>query len=240
MEGRKRFGLTVYQPDKVYQGFTLFSPLEGTSTYLIDMRGNVVHRWQMPYRPGEYAELLSNGNLLFGGRTGKGTVNIGGRGGIVMEVDWEGHTVWEYAEDSLHHDFCRMENGNTMVLGWELVPPDVAKSIKGGKPGTEDERGIWCDYFREVDKDGQTVWEWHAYEHLDLQSDAMCPLHRRDEWTHRQHLRGPARRQHPYQLPVVRYRGVGRQRHRPVYLEVGQRQSWDTNTTPLFWTTATF
>ena len=184
MEGRKRFGLTVYQPDKVYQGFTLFSPLEGTSTYLIDMRGNVVHRWQMPYRPGEYAELLSNGNLLFGGRTGKGTVNIGGRGGIVMEVDWEGHTVWEYAEDSLHHDFCRMENGNTMVLGWELVPPDVAKSIKGGKPGTEDERGIWCDYFREVDKDGQTVWEWHAYEHLDLQSDAMCPLHRRDEWTH--------------------------------------------------------
>ena len=63
-----------------------------------------------------------------------------------------------------------------MVLGWELVPLDVAKHIKGGKPGTEPARGIWCDYFREVTANGKTVWEWHAYEHLDTETDVLCPL----------------------------------------------------------------
>ena len=179
-----RLGLTVYNPAKAYHGYTLLAPMEGTNVYLIDMRGHIVHHWQMPYRPGDYGYLLENGHLLVGGRTDRGPVNIGGKSGIVMELDWEGHVLWEYVEDTLHHDFCRMANGHTMVLGWERVPPDVAKHIKGGKPGTEPAPGIWCDYFREVTPDGKTVWEWHAYEHLDTETDVICPLHRRDEWTH--------------------------------------------------------
>ena len=180
----RQLGLTRYQPEKCYPGYTLFAPMEGTSVYLIDMRGNIVHRWQMPYRPGDYGYLLENGNLLVSGRTNKGPVTFGGRNGIIMELDWEGNVVWEYVEDALHHDHCRMENGNTMVLGWELVPPDLAKQVKGGKPDSEHESGIWSDYFREVSPEGNSVWEWHAYEHLDLETDTLCPLHRRDEWTH--------------------------------------------------------
>jgi hypothetical protein len=180
----RQLGLTLYKPDKAYRGYTLFAPMEETNVYLIDMRGSIVHRWQLPYRPGDYGYLLENGHLLVGGRTGRSPVNIGGRSGVVMELDWEGQTVWEYVEETLHHDFCRMANGHTMVLGWELVPPEVARHIKGGKPGTEGARGIWCDYFREVTPEGKTVWEWHAYEHLDPETDVLCPLHRRDEWTH--------------------------------------------------------
>ena len=180
----RQLGLISYKPEMAYPGYTLFAPMEGTAVYLIDMRGNVVHRWQLPYRPGEYGYLLDNGNLLVGGRTGKGTVNIGGRGGVVMEIDWEGNTVWEYEEDTLHHDHCRMDNGNTMVLGWERVPPELSRTVKGGIPGTEEEEGMWSDYFREVDPQGRTVWEWHAYQHLDPDLDALCPIHRRDEWTH--------------------------------------------------------
>ena len=41
----RRTGLTLYQPEKAYHGYTLFSPMEGTDTYLLDMRGNIVHRW---------------------------------------------------------------------------------------------------------------------------------------------------------------------------------------------------
>ena len=180
----RQLGLTSYKPEMAFPGYTLFAPMEGTAVYLIDMRGNVVHRWQLPYRPGEYGYLLDNGNLLFGGRTGKGPVNIGGRGGIVMEVDWEGNSVWEYEEDTLHHDHCRLDNGNTMVLGWERVPPELSRKVKGGISGTEEEEGMWSDYFREVDPQGKTVWEWHAYQHLDPDLDAICPIHRRDEWTH--------------------------------------------------------
>ena len=180
----KQLGLTIYKPDRAYHGYTLFAPLRDTDIYLIDMRGVVVHRWRIPYRPGDYGYLLDNGHILFGGHKGETPVDFGGRSGIVMEADWEGNIVWEYEDNSLHHDFSRMENGNTMLLGWEPVPPDVAKAIKGGVPGTEHERGIWCDYFREVTPGGETVWEWHAYQHLDTETDILCPLHTRQEWTH--------------------------------------------------------
>ena len=51
--------------------------------------------------------------------------------------------LWEYAEDGVHHDFCRMPNGHTMVLGWEPIPAELAKRVKGGTLGTEpaDTRG---------------------------------------------------------------------------------------------------
>ena len=180
----KQLGLTVYKPERAYPGYTLFVPLSGTDVNLIDMQGNVVHRWRMPYKPGDYGYLLENGHLLFGGHTGGNPVSFGGIGGTVMEVDWEGNVVWEYVDDTLHHDFFRMDNGNTMVLGWESVPPDMVARIKGGKPGTEHGQGIWCDYFREVTPEGRAVWEWHAYEHLDTETDLICPLHTREEWTH--------------------------------------------------------
>ena len=131
----KQLGLTLYNPEMAFPGYTLFAPLEGTNAYLLDMRGNIVHRWQLPYRPGDYGYLLENGNLLVGCHTGRSPVPFGGKGGIVMEMTWEGETLWEYVDDMLHHDFCRMPNGNTMVLGWELVPPDLAKRIKGGTRG---------------------------------------------------------------------------------------------------------
>ena len=177
-------GLTTYQPDKAFRGYTLFAPMRDTSAYLIDMQGAIVHRWQLPYRPGDYGYLLDNGHLLISGQTGKGPVAFGGRGGTVMEMDWDGHILWEYAEDTLHHDFCRMPNGHTMVLGWERIPAELARRVKGGTPGTEYEGGIWCDYFHEVTPDKKVVWEWHAYQHLDPDADAICPLDRRQEWTH--------------------------------------------------------
>jgi len=177
-------GLTFYEPEKAYHGYTLLSPMEGTDTYLLDMSGNIVHRWRLEYRPGDYGYLLDNGNLLVSGRTDKGPVTFGGRSGVVMELDWEGNKVWEYVEDTLHHDFCRMDNGNTMVLGWEAVPLEIARQVKGGIPNTDMERKLWSDYFKEITPGGQTVWEWHHSQHLDPENDAICPIHHRDEWTH--------------------------------------------------------
>ena len=217
----KQLGLTVYKPNMAYKGYTLFCPLSGASAYLVDMQGNVVHRWEMPYLNASYGYLLENGHILFGGRTGRGPAGLGDMGGIVIEVDWDGNTSWEYVEDTLHHDFCRMKNGNTMLLGWEQVPTDVAKRIKGGKPGTEHESGVWCDYFREVTPDGRVAWEWHAYEHLDPETDYICPLHSREEWTHAKYLRGLARWEPADQFPVAGHRGNHRQEQRGFYLEMG-------------------
>ena len=84
-------GLTVYQPDKTDHGYTLFAPMTGTSAYLIDMQGRVVHHWSLPYRPGAYGYLLDNGHLLVAGRTGKSPVPFGGAGGTLLELDWAGN-----------------------------------------------------------------------------------------------------------------------------------------------------
>jgi hypothetical protein len=58
--------------------------------------------------------------------------------------------------------------------------------IKGGRPGTEqmfDPRGPWQDMLREVDHDGNVVWEWEALN-LDIEKHSICPLCRRHEWAH--------------------------------------------------------
>ena len=73
-------GLTIHQPEKAFQGYTLFAPMRDTNAYLIDMQGGIVHRWQLPYRPGDDGYLLDNGHLLISGQTGKGP-GFGGRGG---------------------------------------------------------------------------------------------------------------------------------------------------------------
>ena len=72
----KKLGLNLHKPEKAYQGYTLISPMEGTNTYLMDMQGRIVHRWNLPYRPGDYGYLLDNGNLLIAGRTEKGPVTL--------------------------------------------------------------------------------------------------------------------------------------------------------------------
>jgi len=174
-----------YAPDKTYNGYTLFTPMMGSVTWLIDMEGRFVHCWNMPSPPGGYGRLLPNGNLLYAAKDIKGPTAWGGAsGGILMEVDWDGNTVGKHQDPYQHHDFCRMDNGNTMILGLVKVPADIAAKVQGGIPGTEREGVMWTDYFREVTPDGKVVWEWFAYDHLDPEIDALEPTTHRGEWTH--------------------------------------------------------
>jgi len=178
---------TVYAPDKAYNGYTLFTPKGAEKAWLIDMQGRFVHCWQTPYKPGEHAKLLPDGHLLYAGRVEKKgllAVEFGGIGGVILELDWDGNEVWRYEDPFMHHDFWRMDNGNTMVLRWEAVPDDIAARIKGGIPGTERKGAIWADSFHEIDRDGNIVWEWYGYDHLDPETDLICPLCHRAEWTH--------------------------------------------------------
>jgi len=178
--------VSYYAPDKAYNGYTLFTPSRGSVAWLIDMAGRPVHCWTMPYRPGPYGVLLPNGNLLYAGQDISGphsTLEGGGGGGILLEVDWDGNLVWEYREPYQHHDFYRMDNGNTMVLGMIRVPDDIAAKVRGGVPGTEANGAMWADFFREITPAGETAWEWFAYEHLDPEVDIICPLDARDRYS---------------------------------------------------------
>jgi hypothetical protein len=168
-------GLLKYDAGKVYQGYTLIPPMEDTTTYLVDMEGYIVHTWLSKYTPGMHAVLLENGNLLRAGRlTEPAPVKFGGTGGIIQEIDWDGKVVWEYknltASTVQHHTFCRMPNGNTLVLCWEKKTREEAIA-KGRKPETVKEDGISPDYVQEVDREGKVVWEWHVWDHLGTGPD---------------------------------------------------------------------
>jgi len=180
----RNVGLLEYDRGRATPGYTLIVPLSGKAAYLIGMRGEVLHEWSFPLTPGNYAYLLPNGNLLWSGRTEDGPPLRRGKGGLLREYTWEGKVVWEYRDPGQHHDFRRLSNGNTIYLGWEPVPPETARRIKGGRPGTERDGVIYGDYIREVTPGGETAWEWHAHLDMDLERHVLCPACERDEFAH--------------------------------------------------------
>ena len=178
-------GIVFCDSSRAYDGVTLFTPIDGTRAWLIDMLGRPVHHWDMGYKPGCYGELLPNGNLLYAGKVDNGPLaDLEGAGGILLEVDWDGNVTREYKDPYLHHAFYRLKNGNMLVLKWVQVPDQIATKVKGGDPGTERKGVMWGDAIQEIGPEGKVVWEWIAHEHLDPEVDILCPICPRTTWTH--------------------------------------------------------
>ena len=186
----RKLGLTAHDPTKAYQGYTLYTPMFGDGTVLLlDMEGNEVHRWSMPFPPGDYGYLLENGNLFYLGKTPERPPGMFFAwsifdGGTMMEVDWDGNVVWEHRDLAHHHDGRRTKSGGAVYLTIEPLPEDVHANVQGGLPDSEHEGRMWADRIVEVDARGQIIWEWRSWEHLDPQTDIITPTDLRDEWTH--------------------------------------------------------
>jgi hypothetical protein len=66
---RAGVGLRAADHDCAFAGYTLFAPQSGGGkVYLIDIDGNLVHSWQMPYPPGTYGYLTDQGTLFYNGK----------------------------------------------------------------------------------------------------------------------------------------------------------------------------
>ena len=183
-------GLTAYDADKACPGYVLYTPMYGSGTpILLGLGGKEIHRWELPYPPGLYGYLLPNGNLFYLGKIEHDdTWDIFGlwkmfKGGVMMEVDWDGNVVWRHEDKWHHHDARRTESGGAVYLTAERMPDDMAAGVKGGVPGT-DVDGMWADVIVEVDSGGDRIWEWHAYEHLDPETDVITYNDPRHEWSH--------------------------------------------------------
>ena len=191
---RIRTGLTAWDSSKAFEGYTLFSPNEADSIYLIAMNGNVVHRWDLITDPEDprgirYAYLLDNGNLFvhMSLPAGDSPMYVF-KGGIMMEIGWEGEVLWEFEDTAQHHDARMLPNGNLLLLRVEEIPSDVADRLQGGR--VEEDDGFWADWVVETTLDGDVVWEWHAWEHLDPEQYVVNPEDRRNDWTHGNSLEG--------------------------------------------------
>ena len=185
-----RTGLTACDPSKACPGYTLYAPLSGDGdVFLLDINGEVAHQWRLPYPPGLYGYLLPNGNLFYGGKVR----DDGGwdifeamkrfKGGVMLEVDWDGNIVWEHRDAYHHHDARRTESGGCLYMTVERMDDADARRVQGGQPGT-DEGGMWSDVLVEVDASGNRVWEWRSAEHLDPARHVVTFNDLRDEWSH--------------------------------------------------------
>ena len=132
----KRFGtgLRARNNDRACPGFTLFAPQSGGGTvYLIDISGNVVHTWRMPYPPGNYGYLTERGTLFYNGKTIEESERFISRqpwkGGVALEVDWTGRVLWEVRHPDHHHDGIRLRNGNVLLLCLAQLPRGAAVEI---------------------------------------------------------------------------------------------------------------
>ena len=180
-------GVTLHDPELACPGYVLYTPMYSPGHVdLIDLKGEVAHRWEMPHPPGLYGYLLPNGNLFYLGKTHDETWDRFPswkrfKGGVMMEVDWDGNVVWEHRDPDHHHDARRTESGGAIYMTVEKMPDDLAANVKGGLPI---EGGMWTDVLVEVDSSGNRIWEWHSSEHLDTETDVLTYCDMRDEWAH--------------------------------------------------------
>ena len=113
-----------WDKSKAYNGYTLFTSIAAAgpvigATYLIDMEGNVVHKWLMPadHQASAYGYLLPNGNLLRGispayinngTMPAMGSIGMPNAGTKYQEVDWNGNVISETRHPN-HRDVTRAE-----------------------------------------------------------------------------------------------------------------------------------
>ena len=193
VKGRRTgLGLRGHDEEQAFQGFTLFAPNTGPGdVFLIDMEGNVAHRWEMPYPPGLYGYVTDDGRLFYNGKTHDPDDErfIGSapwKGGVVLEADWDGTILRELRHPDHHHDGRRLRNGNVILLCLAELEEAFQKRVRGGRPGSEAEGNrMYADYIVEMTWDGEEVWRWNSWEHLDPWEHGLAaPNEPREEWTH--------------------------------------------------------
>ncbi len=166
-------GVTLNQASIATPGYVLFAPGSGKQTFLIDYTGNTVHEWHGSGGLTHWCYLLPNGNLFVNERCDnpKGVSLTGS--GLMREYDWDGNIVYEHIDPWQHHDARRLPNDHTVYLAFTELNARQQSQVKGGIAGTETGSGIAGECIREVDANGDVVWEWHFTEF----DDDQFPIH---------------------------------------------------------------
>lgn len=152
-------GLLFFETE-TFDGYTLFTPEENQSVYLINNCGEKINEWTFSEEPGATCYLLDNGTLL---RAGKDSIEI---------RDFDNTLLWSYATMAngirQHHDIHPLPNGNIICVVRDLYTP--AEIISQGR----DPAFIVGDFALEKlvelspigAHDASIVWEWKFIDHL--------------------------------------------------------------------------
>jgi hypothetical protein len=130
----RKEGITVDKEEKTSDGFTLYTRTDGARATLIDMRGTVVHHWELPFsRAWPHAphvkdplpddqihwfrcHLYANGDLLAIYHADGDTPYGYG----LVKLDKDSKLLWVYAKN-VHHDLDVGEDGTIYTLTQKIV-----------------------------------------------------------------------------------------------------------------------
>jgi hypothetical protein len=128
-----REGVTIDKPSQTYDGFTLLTTTQGARATLLDMRGKVVHQWELPFSQAwpraPHVEdplrdeqihwfrchLFPNGDLLAIYQAESDTPCGYG----LVKLNKDSKLLWKYA-GRVHHDLDVDEKGMIYTLMQEL------------------------------------------------------------------------------------------------------------------------
>jgi len=172
-------GVTIYNPEKCFNGYTLF-PATERGAMLINMNGRVEHLWDglqgMPNR------LLPGGQVI--GNTGRRDSAYSYQDYMdLIQADWDGNVLWaydhhEYIEDPeneprwmarQHHDYQREGNPVGYYVP-NMIPKEKGKTLILSHTNVQNSKIsshiLLDDCMYEIDEQGNKIWEWKASEHF--------------------------------------------------------------------------
>ena len=95
-------GTTIYEPEKCWNGYTIFQPGDSGAT-LIDMNGNVVNQWRDLKGLPSANKILPGGYVM--GTTKSRKPKYGFQDNVdLVQVDWDGNIVWRFNRYELVKD----------------------------------------------------------------------------------------------------------------------------------------
>jgi len=151
------------------EGYILYTPMDSTTTYLMNETGAVNHTWDSTYHPRYDAYLLDNGSIMrpFDSE----------RGGV-QKIAWDSTVLWEYhytRDGSFStHDIVPLPNGDVLMIMQETK--SRAQAIQAGRNPNTVVGNFYPDFLIQVHETGPTsgdiVWEWHIWDHLIQDYDA--------------------------------------------------------------------
>jgi len=139
-------GLTIYNPEKAFPGYTIFAPL-GKSPFIIDMEGMFVLYLDVSIKGSGPMRLLSNGHI----QTTKQNQFV--------EFDQDGNIVHSFNMPEgvqAHHDFHVYENGNVLIAGRHHIYRQEICALE-----------LQDDCLLEFTPDGELIWEWQMADHYN-------------------------------------------------------------------------
>jgi hypothetical protein len=145
-----------------FTGYTLFTPVSSTMTYLINNSGDITHTWASDYEPALSVYLLDYGVILR-------ATHLDGTLRGFQKIAWDGSVISEVEHPRQHHDIEPLPNGNVLMITTEEKTNEEAIAA-GRNPDLLYGSTLKLLVIVEVEPSdtsgGDVVWEWYVWDHL--------------------------------------------------------------------------